>query len=72
MDIERIRALYEFNWWANAAVLGAVSNLRTDEWTRDLGNSFPSVRNTLVHTMWAEWIWLWICCLSGTSPTVTR
>jgi len=58
MDVERIRALYEFNRWANAAVLDAVSALRPEDWTRDLKNSFPSVRDTLVHILWAEWIWL--------------
>jgi len=58
MDVERIRALSEFNRWANAAVLDAVSALRPEEWTRDLKNSFPSVRDTLVHILWAEWIWL--------------
>lgn len=66
MDVERFRDLYRFNSWANGAVLNAVTNLAPDQWTRDLGNSFPSVRDTLVHTMWAEWIWLerW----KGTSP----
>ena len=58
MDVERIRALCEFNRWANAAVLDAVSALQTGEWTRDLKNSFPSVRDTLVHILWGEWIWL--------------
>jgi len=58
MDVERIRALYEFNRWANAELLDAVSALRPEQWTRDLKNSFPSVRNTLVHILWAEWIWL--------------
>jgi uncharacterized damage-inducible protein DinB len=27
-----------------------------EEWTRDLKNSFPSVRDTLVHILWAEWM----------------
>src|SRR5713226_1496214 len=58
MDVERIRALYDFNRWANAAVFDAVSALRPEEWMRDLKNSFPSVRDTLVHILWAEWIWL--------------
>lgn len=58
MDVERIRALYEFNRWASVAVLDAVSALPPEEWTRDLKNSFPSVRDTLVHILWAEWIWL--------------
>jgi len=58
VDIERIRSLYEFNRWANAQVLNAVSVLEPEEWTRNLRNSFPSVRDTLVHILWAEWIWL--------------
>src|SRR5207249_358578 len=58
MDVQRVQALYEFNRWANGLVLAAVSALGPEEWTRDLGNSFPSVRDTLVHILWAEWIWL--------------
>ena len=40
--------------------------LTLEEFTRDLGNSYPSVRDTLTHLVWAEWIWLqrW----KGTSP----
>lgn len=66
MDVERIRALFEFNRWANGQLLAAVSALGPEDWTRDLKNSFPSVRDTLAHIMWAEWIWLrrW----KGTSP----
>src|SRR5438552_1782767 len=30
----------------------------TEELIRQLGGSFPSVRDTLVHIMAAEWIWL--------------
>ncbi|MCI0406229.1 MAG: DinB family protein [candidate division Zixibacteria bacterium] len=66
MDLERIRALYDFNRWANHRVLEVMEKLSSEEFTKDLKNSFPSVRDTLVHIMAAEWIWLerW----RGTSP----
>ena len=66
MDLERIRALYEYNRWANARTLDAASRLRSDEFTKDLGSSYPSLRDMLAHVLSAEWIWLrrW----QGTSP----
>lgn len=59
--------LFAYNRWANARTLDAVARLTPDQFTRDLGNSFPSVRDTLVHIHGAEWIWLerW----KGTSPS---
>lgn len=66
MDLQSIQALYDYNRWANARVLDAVSKLSAEQFTRDLENSFRSVRETLVHILSAEWIWLerW----NGTSP----
>jgi len=62
-----ILELYEYNRWANGRILDAVSHLTEDQLTQDLGNSFPSVRDTLVHMLAAEWVWLsrW----NGVSPT---
>ncbi len=66
MEVKRLHELYKFNTWANAKILDAVSKLKPDEFAKDLRNSFGSVRDTLVHIMSAEWIWLerW----TGTSP----
>jgi uncharacterized damage-inducible protein DinB len=58
MDLKRIQALYDFNRWANGRVLEAAEKLTPKQFTKDLRNSFPSVRDTLVHIMGAEWIWL--------------
>jgi uncharacterized damage-inducible protein DinB len=55
---EDIQLLYRYNRWANAAVLKSVTPLSPEEFSRKLGGSFPSVRETLVHIMGAEWIWL--------------
>ena len=66
MDVSDIQELYRYNQWANARIFEAVSGLTPLEFTRDLGNSYPSVRDTLTHIVWAEWVWLqrW----KGTSP----
>lgn len=68
MSLE-IRELYAYNRWANHRTLEAASALSEEAFTRDLGSSFPSVRDTLAHVLAAEWIWLqrW----KGTSPTGT-
>ncbi len=40
--------------------------LTPEQFTRNLGSSFPCIRDTLVHILSAEWVWLrrW----TGTSP----
>jgi uncharacterized damage-inducible protein DinB len=58
MNKQDIQRLYGYNRWANATVKQAAAPLTTDEFTRNLGGSFPSVRDTMVHIMAAEWIWL--------------
>jgi len=66
MDLTHIQELYRYNQWANERAFDAVCSLTVNDFTRDLGNSFSSVRDTLTHIVWAEWIWLqrW----KGTSP----
>jgi uncharacterized damage-inducible protein DinB len=58
MNKDDIHLLYEYDRWANNRVLQAVSALSTEQFTRDLGGSFRSVRDTLVHIIRGEWGWL--------------
>ena len=58
MTIDDIRLLCQYDRWANNRVLKAASTLSAEEFTRDLGGSFRSVRDTLVHIIGGEWIWL--------------
>ncbi|HEY6369970.1 MAG TPA: DinB family protein [Candidatus Sulfotelmatobacter sp.] len=58
MTRDDIQLLYEYDRWANNRVLQAASALSAEEFTRDLGGSFRSVRDTLVHIIGGEWIWL--------------
>ena len=60
MTKDDIQLLYEYDRWANNRVLQAVSTLSAEEFTRDLGGSFRSVRDTLVHIVGCEWGWLTI------------
>jgi len=58
MTKDDILLLYEYDRWANNRVLEAVSTLSAEQFTRDLGGSFRSVRDTLVHIIGGEWGWL--------------
>jgi uncharacterized damage-inducible protein DinB len=51
-------ALYEYNAWADRRALQAASALSREQFTKQLGSSFPSVRDTLAHIYGVEWLWL--------------
>jgi uncharacterized damage-inducible protein DinB len=67
MTADDLRLLLDYHYWARDRVLDASDALTQEQLTRDLGNSFRSVRDTLAHLHGSEWIWLsrW----QGTSPT---
>ncbi len=58
MNVEDFRLLYNYNSWANERTLDSCAALSEEQFTRDLKSSFNSVRDTLVHIVSAEWIWL--------------
>ena len=62
-----VQMLIDYNYWARDRLLDAVQALSPEQFTRDLGSSFRSVRDTLAHLHAAEWIWYrrWV----GESPT---
>lgn len=73
MNKDDIQLLFEYDRWANSSVLQAASTLSVEQFTRDLGGSFRSVRDTLVHIVAGEWGWLTIWKESGlTSAFVTE
>lgn len=53
--------LYDYSYWANAKLLEVVARLTDEEFVREVGGSYGSIRNTLVHTLSAEWGWLERC-----------
>jgi uncharacterized damage-inducible protein DinB len=58
MTNDDIQLLFEYDRWGNHRVLQAASTLSAEEFSRDLGGSFRSVRDTLVHIIGGEWGWL--------------
>ncbi len=67
MTPDDLRSLVDYHYWATYRLLDAVDSLDVEPFTRDLQNSFPSVRDTLSHLHSAEWVWL--SRLRGRSPT---
>jgi uncharacterized damage-inducible protein DinB len=67
MTLPELQTLLEYHYWARDRVLDAAAALPADQFTRDLGSSFKSVRDTLAHVYAAEWAWCsrW----NGHSPT---
>src|SRR5712664_3422972 len=58
MNKDDIQLMYEYDRWANDRVLRAAAALSEEQFTRDLGGSFRSLRDVLVHIIGGEWGWL--------------
>jgi uncharacterized damage-inducible protein DinB len=54
MTKDDIQLLFEYDRWANRRTLEPVSALSAEQFTRDLGGGFRSMRNTLVHIIGGE------------------
>jgi len=67
MKPAEMRDLFAFNAWANHRVWTAVEALTGEQFTKPLGSSFSSVRDTLAHICGVEWVWLER--VEGRSPT---
>ena len=67
MTIQDLKTLLDFHYWALHRALDAARQLTPEQFTRDLGSSFKSIRDTMAHLYSAEWAWYqrW----HGTSPT---
>ena len=50
--------LLEYHRWATNLTVDAVRALTPEQFTQNLGSSFPSVRDTLVHVFTADRAWL--------------
>jgi uncharacterized damage-inducible protein DinB len=47
-----------YDRWANLRLIDAVSGLDSQVFRETVTSSFPSIRQTLVHILWAEELWL--------------
>ena len=67
MKPAEMRELFAFNAWANHRIMEAAEALTSEQFTKPLGSSFGSVRDTIVHIWAVEWVWMER--LQGRSPT---
>ena len=58
IDKNHLLELYRYNDWANTKLLNAVGNLENEEFIQDLSSSYKSIRDTMVHIIGAEELWL--------------
>ncbi len=67
MNLQEAVSLVDYHYWARNRILDAVEVLTPEQYIKDLGSSFKSIRDTLVHTYGAEWLWYlrWV----GSSPS---
>lgn len=54
---ELLRTLFQYNAWADRRLLDACAALSNEQFTRNLGSSFSSVRDTVAHLYGAEFVW---------------
>jgi len=55
---ELTRQLFDYNHWANNRALEAAAQLSDEQFSKPLGSSFSSVRDTLAHICGGEIVWL--------------
>ena len=67
MNLQDLKTMVDYHYWARDRLLAAVEPLTPEQYNRDLGSSFKSIRDTLTHIYAAEWAWFerW----QGRSPT---
>jgi len=54
MDVD---LLVDYHYWARDRLLDAVATLEPDAYLANRGNSFSSIRDTVVHLYSSEWVW---------------
>jgi uncharacterized damage-inducible protein DinB len=58
MPLVVLNELFDYNYWARDRQLQACAGLTEEQFLRPLGNSFPSLRDTLTHLLAVEFLWL--------------
>jgi len=58
MMLSDVRDLYRYNEWANDRMLAVIRTLTEEQYTQKLVSSFPTIRETWTHIVFAEWLWL--------------
>jgi uncharacterized damage-inducible protein DinB len=70
MTVRELESLFDYGWWANQRIFQVLAQLREDQFTQIVAGSYGSVRNTLVHSLSAEWGWLDRCGGTARGPAL--
>jgi uncharacterized damage-inducible protein DinB len=57
MNTDDLQTMIDYHYWARDRMLDALEPLTPEQFDRDLGNSFKSIRDTVTHLYGAEWVW---------------
>jgi uncharacterized damage-inducible protein DinB len=57
-DLPVLREMFAYHRWASAKILECVAPVTEEEFVREIGGSFGSLRGTLLHVYGADWVWL--------------
>jgi len=57
MNIEDIRDMYAYNYWANNRLLDRAEKVTLEQFIAPSTHSFSSLQGTLLHNLDAEWNW---------------
>jgi uncharacterized damage-inducible protein DinB len=61
MTVESLKTLFEYNYWANRKLFEVMAQLTSEQLIQNIGGSYGSIRNTMVHILSAESGWLERC-----------
>jgi uncharacterized damage-inducible protein DinB len=57
MNRQDLRNMLDYHYWARDRMFEALEPLTAEQVNRDMGNSFKSIRDTMIHLYAAEWAW---------------
>jgi uncharacterized damage-inducible protein DinB len=72
MQAEDIQILFSYNYWANERIFSAAEHLNDEQFVAPTDFGYGSLRDILVHTMGAEWMWRKRCQKNISPPAMPR
>ena len=68
MNMQDVRDLYDYNYWANRRILRMAEQVTSEQFIAPSSHSYGSLQGTLVHTLGAEWSWRLLLEGQGVQP----
>ena len=57
MDLDSIKTLYDYNYWARDRILGASEGMTDEEYRKPTGFTYDGLHSILAHALAAEDVW---------------